>query len=70
MDLRPMHALIGIVTADLGLVLARRETTCSAGNRAVRCDKDAGPDRCHDCGPAIARKAGGIRSTCSSGTRI
>ena len=31
-----------------GLVLARRETTCSAGKRAVRCDTDAGLDRCHD----------------------
>src|SRR5712671_4837638 len=48
MDVRPIHALTGIDKRDLGLVLARRETTCSAGKRAVRCDTDAGLDRCHD----------------------
>ena len=34
---------------DLGLVLARRQAACPAGERAVGCDTDTGFDRGHDC---------------------
>src|SRR5205823_12852136 len=47
-DVRRIHPLTGIDKRDLGLVLARRETTCSAGKCAVGCDTDAGPDHSHD----------------------
>src|SRR5205085_8119060 len=48
MEVRRIHALTGVDKRDLGLVLARRETTCSAGKCAVGCDTDAGPDHSHD----------------------
>src|SRR5438270_1180797 len=68
MDVWQIHALSAVDKRDLGLVLARGETTCSAAKRAVRCDTNAGLERCHDnprnrAGPEISLAGLPLRAT-------